>query len=70
MKATYGGQPKYPVATIAPYGPDNKRATKLAVAVFKKPGHREPDALHCWCAQLGDARNDPQIGNEIADFLT
>ena len=27
--------PKYPLATIIAYGPDNNTATKLVVAIFK-----------------------------------
>ena len=33
---------KYPIGAIAAYGPDNKLATKLVVAVFKTPGRKVP----------------------------
>lgn len=61
--------PKYPVGTIAAYGPDNKLATKLAVSVFKRAGDKEPVELHRWFTNGGDVRNDPAIANEVADFL-
>ena len=60
---------KYPIGTIAAYGPDNKLATKLVVAVFKTPGRKEPDELHRWITHVGEVRNDPVIAEEVADFL-
>jgi hypothetical protein len=35
----------FPVATMAAYGPDNKRATKLVVSILQRPGDREPRAM-------------------------
>ena len=60
---------KYPIGTIAAYGPDNTLATKLVAAVFKKPGRKEPDDLQRWFIQGGDVRKDPGIAAEVADFL-
>lgn len=61
--------PKFPVGTIAAYGPDNKLATKLAVSVFKRQGDKEPVDLHRWFNNSGDVRNDPTIAAEVAEFL-
>jgi hypothetical protein len=61
--------PKYPLGTIAAYGPDNKLATKLAVSVFKRPEDKEPVELHRWFTNVGDVRNDAAIGAEVAEFL-
>jgi hypothetical protein len=69
MKRTTSQSSKYPIGTVAAYGPDNTLATKLAVAVFKKPGRKEPDALHRWVTHAGDVRTDPVIGAEVAEFL-
>jgi hypothetical protein len=69
MKPNPPASPKYPIGTIAAYGPDNTRATKLVVAVFKRPGRKEPDELHRWITQVGDVRNDPLISAEAVDFL-
>jgi hypothetical protein len=50
----------YPVGTIAFYGPDDQRASKVAVAVIIAPG-TEPVALRRWFAENGDVRNDATI---------
>jgi hypothetical protein len=69
MKPTAAKSPQYPIGTVAAYGPNNTLATKLVVAVFKKPGRKEPDELRRWFSRVGDVRNDPAIAAEIADFL-
>jgi len=61
--------PKYPLGTIAAYGPDNKLATKLVVAIFRHSGQGEPAELRRWLTSAGDARNDPAIAAEVAGFL-
>ena len=60
--------PRYPFATLMAYGPDNTRATKLVVAVFKSPASRTADELHRWFINEGDVRNDPGIATEVAAF--
>ncbi len=57
--------PKYPFGTIAAYGPDNKLATKLVVAIFRHSGQRQPAELRRWFATAGDARNDSAIAAEV-----
>ena len=69
MKQIPFNSPKYPLGTIAAYGPDNKLATKLAVAVFRRPGDIEPVELRRWFSTSGDARKDPTIAAEVAEFL-
>ena len=58
----------YPVGTIAFYGPDAQRASKVAVAVIVAPD-TEPVALRRWFAESGDVRNDAATFEEIALFL-
>ena len=58
----------YPVGTIAFYGPDDQRASKVAVAVIVAPD-TEPVALRRWFAESGDIRSDEQTLEEIALFL-
>jgi hypothetical protein len=58
----------YPVGTIAFYGPDDQRASKVAVAVIVAPG-TEPIALRRWFAGSGDIRNDTAMFEEVALFL-
>jgi hypothetical protein len=57
----------YPVGTIAFYGPDAQRASKVAVSIIVASG-TEPVALRRWFAESGDVRNDTTFA-EIALFL-
>jgi hypothetical protein len=61
--------PRNPIGTLLAYGPDNTRATKLVAAVFNRPGHKEPDALHRWVVDTGDVRNEPAIAGEVGAFF-
>src|SRR5262249_46962529 len=58
----------YPIATIAFYGPDDKRASKAAVAIVNAEG-AEPSALQRWFAEEGDVRTDPAIASKILQFV-
>jgi hypothetical protein len=58
----------YPVGTVAWYGPDATRATKVAVALAPAAG-AEPVALERWVATQGDVRNDGLIGQHVLAFL-
>ena len=61
------GFAKYPAATMAYYGPDNVRATKVVVAIVHDE-HAEPDPLRRWMSGT-DVRRDERIGREIEAFL-
>jgi len=63
-----GKKPKYPMATLALYGPDDMIATKTVIGIIKKHG-AEVDDLHRWISPQIDIRKDPTLQNEIADFL-
>jgi hypothetical protein len=67
-KKTRRGFRGYPIATIAFYGPDDKRASKVAVAIVNAEG-AEPGALQRWFAEEGDVRADPAIASEILHFV-
>jgi hypothetical protein len=58
----------YPIATIAFYGPDDKRASKVAVAILNAQG-AEPTALERWFAEEDDVRTDPAVGSDILRFV-
>src|SRR5436190_5159351 len=60
---------QYPLASIAPYGPDNTFATKLVVSVLERPGQREPAAMRTRKTHAVDVRRDPTIAAGVADFL-
>ena len=58
----------FPLATIAFYGPDDSRATKVAVGII--PGHDQEAAdLRRWFAEDGDIREDPEVAEEILAFV-
>ena len=49
-------------------GPDDRRATKVAVGVIGAEG-AEPSALERWVSSESDVRTDPAIGLEILNFI-
>jgi hypothetical protein len=58
----------YPVGTIAFYGPDNRRATKVAVGIVPAP-QSELTEMRRWSGETGDVRMDDTILAEIVTFL-
>ena len=61
------GMRGYPIGTLAFYGPDNRRASKVAVSFVRSEG-AEP-VLRRWFSETGDVRTDEQILAEIAEHL-
>ena len=62
------GVRSYPIGTIAYYGPDNRRATKVAVGIILAP-HSDPIDMRRWFAETEDIRMNDAIIAEIAAFL-
>ncbi len=58
----------YPVGTIACYGADNRRATKLVVSIVEHDG-AEPSEIRKWYAEDGDVRDTLEIMEETVGFL-
>jgi hypothetical protein len=58
----------YPVATVAFYGPDDQRATKVAVGIVPAEG-AEANPLQRWFSENTDVRSDPEIARQIDDFI-
>jgi hypothetical protein len=58
----------YPVATVAFYGPDDQRATKVAVGIVPAEG-AEADPLQRWFSEEADVRSDPDIARGIIEFI-
>lgn len=56
------------MATIAFYGPDNSRASKVAVGVVTR-AEGEAEVLERWFSERADVRFDAGIGREILAFL-
>lgn len=57
----------FPVATVAFYGPDNKRANKLVIGIIEHEG-AEPK-LKKWYSDETDIRSLSEIESEIKDFI-
>lgn len=58
----------YPLATIAFYGPDDERATKVAVGVIPAEG-AQADPLQRWFSEHADVRSDPDIARQMVEFI-
>ena len=58
----------YPIATIAYYGPDDKRATKVAVGIVPYE-NAEPSNLKRWFNEDTDIRKDRITNEEIIEFV-
>jgi hypothetical protein len=58
----------FPVATVAFYGPDNLRASKVAVGIVLSDD-ADPVALERWFSEKSDVRSDPGIGAEILELI-
>lgn len=69
LKRARKGFRGYPVATIAFYGPDDRRASKVAVGIVTREG-AEPEFLERWYADPGDLRSDEETTRQIRDFLS
>src|SRR5258708_30829420 len=59
----------FPLATIATYGPDNTRTTKLVVSILRRPEDPDPSALRTWTTDAGDIRADVKVSAEVAAFI-
>ena len=57
----------YPVATIAYYGPTDKKATKVAVGIIAKE-NAAPVSLKSWLS-AEEVRHDPLVLEELLDFI-
>lgn len=67
QKKARRGMRGYPVGTIAFYGPDDRRASKIAASVVRAPD-AEP-TMRRWFAGTGDIRADARVMAEVATFL-
>lgn len=58
----------YPIATVAFYGPDDRRASKVAVGIV--PGENaEATDLQRWFSDAGDVRDDRDVAAAIQEFI-
>lgn len=68
QKKAKRGHQGYPVATVAYYGPDASRASKVAVGIIPKEG-AGPTELRRWLHETADLRTDPAVNAEILSFV-
>ena len=61
--------PRYPIGSVAFYGPDGTRATKLVASVIRRPGNDHPSAMRTWKSDGLDLRTDRLIAVEVEEFL-
>src|SRR4051812_42645860 len=64
---TGSGKVKYPLATIAFYGPNDQRASKMVVGIFKNP--EDEGFLRKWFTENVDIRQDAGVTAEVTEFL-
>ena len=57
-----------PIATVAFYGPDDRRASKVAVTIVPSAG-APPVDLQRWFADTGDVRDDRNVAVAIQEFI-
>jgi hypothetical protein len=67
-KAANRGFRGFPLATVAFYGPDDRRASKVAVAIVPTDG-AEPTDLKRWFSEQRDVRDEVEIAAAIHEFV-
>jgi hypothetical protein len=58
----------YPLGTVAFYGPDNQRASKVAVGIVHREG-QDVREMEKWISEISDVRYDDVIGQQVLAFL-
>ncbi len=58
----------YPLGTVAFYGPDNLRATKVAVGIVHRDGE-DVREMEKWISEVSDVREHDMIGQQVLAFL-
>lgn len=58
----------YPIGTVAYYGPDNTKATKVVASVLRFEHDPDP-IMKKWFSEVRDVRQDTEILDEIRDFF-
>ena len=62
------GHRGYPVATVAYYGPDDTRASKIAVGILPQEGGNVT-MMERWHSDLADVRFDRAISKAVLEFI-
>jgi hypothetical protein len=67
-KKSRKGMRGWPVATVAFYGPNLSRASKVAVGIVPAE-NADVTAMRDWTSDSSDVRTDPGIAGEILEFI-
>jgi hypothetical protein len=67
-KKSRKGMRGWPVATVAFYGPNLSRASKVAVGIVPAE-NADVIAMRDWTSDGSDVRTDPGIAGEILEFI-
>jgi len=67
VKRSRKGLKGHPIATIAFYGPDNTRASKVVCCIIKNEG-AEAEPMQKWFTE-SDARKSEKILSELVSFI-
>ncbi len=59
----------YPLATVAYYGPDDTRASKVVIGIIRSELRSDPELLQKWWSETTDIRKDPEILEQMLTFL-
>ena len=65
-RATRQGHRGFPVGTVAFYGPDDQRASKVVLGIIHYDGDPQ---LHKWTSPTGDLRRDTAVLQEIINRM-
>lgn len=60
----------YPIATIAYYGPDDQKATKVVVGILTSDKIKVATEIKRWFSEDQDIRLDPKIFAEMIDYIS
>ncbi len=58
----------FPMGTLAFYGPDDRRASKLVASILEREGAK-PSPMQKWHSDTADVRNEPRILAAVLAFL-
>jgi len=58
----------YPVGSVAYYGPDDRKATKIVAGVVLREGE-EPAHLERWLSEGAEIRDDVDVLSAVVEFL-
>lgn len=66
-RASRQGNQGFPIGTVAFYGPDDRRASKVVLGIIRYEG-AEPQ-LQKWTSETGDLRQDTAVLRDIVSRL-